>query len=157
MSAIPLIPNGKVFALVIVTILFTVTAVVIGFAAEQHGRAPAPPLPTPPYTVSVSAVRWSAPTSCFTVENASVGPSHLALGNSFSVSTNLTPTDECRGFAVLGVSSASAGFEVLSSSAPVNGSLGEMRELPLSADVLVGSSAAESGALVLDLNVSEVP
>jgi hypothetical protein len=155
-STIPLIPNGKVFALVMVTILFTVTAVVVGFAAEQHGRAPAPPPPTPPYTVSVSSVRWAASTSCFTVENASAGPSHLPLGASFAVSTNLTPTDECRGFDVSAVTSASAGFEVLSSTAPVNGTLGEMRELPLSASILVGSSAAQSGALLLDLNVSEV-
>jgi hypothetical protein len=156
-SAIPLIPNGKVFALVMVTCLFVVTAVVIGFAAEQKGQAPAPPVPRPTYTVSVTAVRWAAPTNCFSVTNQSDGPQGLSLGSTFAVTTNLTPTDECRGFAVSAVSSASPGFEVLSSTAPVNGTLGGMRELPLVAEVLLGSSAAQSGALVLDLNVSGEP
>jgi hypothetical protein len=153
-STIPLIPNAKIFALVMVTLLFTVTAVVIGFAAEQKGRTPAPPLPRASFAVSVSAVRWVAPTSCFTVVNQSDGPRDLGLGASFSVATELTATHACRQFAVSGVSSASAGFEVVGSSPPLNWTDGEPNVLPFSASILLGSSAAVSGALELDLNVT---
>jgi hypothetical protein len=151
----PVFASGWVAAVALTLIALVVVVAIVSVATSERTETDSISVPMP-FSVSVTAVRWAAPTSCFTVENTSVGPSHLALGASFAVSTNLTPTDECRGFAVSAVTSASAGFEVLYSTAPVNGSLGEMRVLPLSAEVLLGSSAAQSGVLVLDLNVSEV-